>query len=233
MSITILYNDTRTMKWVFENDNTDVSEGVGFIFGDSRLWSLQGLDWNAFPMRKLIVVASRGAEVRSLYRFIHESLDNYVDRPVSIKVALGLNNLLNGQSPSVVFEHLISLKRDIMQQCHSCVFAFCDIAHINFEKSTRRQHFSTTQMNNRIDTLNKLIYSENKVLHSGSTPFLSTAVTKNVTRKDKKRGNRRYTVLHRYDSKLYDGIHVTMNCKKEWLHAFVKCFRLDSAKHFC
>ena len=109
--------------------------------------------------------------------------------------------------------------------------SFGDIARVNLDKSTHDQVLSSDEANDRIETLNKCIHSMNdytvlKMSRSPSSPFLATAVSRMVWRKDKKR-SKKYRVFYTNNAMLRDGIHLSESCKKLWIKTFIKCFSID------
>ena len=231
MSSKICYSDSHRLEWVLDNF-VDGSNDFGLLAGDSRLWGMDRYMWDNLLLSQLYAIAYRGATIERLRTHIMRALVGFEDKYVTIKLCMGLNNILAGDSPGTVMSQLVDIKESILRRHRFAMVSFGDIAHVNFEKSSRTQHFSTRQANNRIDTVNNLIHIENGINHHSifvrapAAPFLASAVTRVVRRRDKVR-DRRYNVLHRNDALLSDGIHVSPGCKRTWLKTFVKAFNKD------
>lgn len=230
-SVKLLFKDSHTIEWEYVRESNDSLYTVGLLVGDSRLWRMETFNWNDMPLSRIHVIAIRGAEVQALERSIMRAIYKHDSKCITVKLCLGVNNILNGDSPQIVFDHLKDLKSSILRNCSRALVSFSDIAQVNFDMSTRSQHFTTYQANARIDTLNGLIHAENKVicppfLRGGSTCFLSMTVAREIQRRDRRRGIR-YTVFHRNDAQLRDGIHVTDACKKKWVRIFNRSFQID------
>ena len=203
-----------------------------YIVGDSRTWVLDERVWSDFGYGRVTFLSMRGAEVDDISSDLLSSLRGRVEGEISsIKLCLGLNNVLNGQSPDSVFERLLILKQTLLREFDNIVVAFADIAPVDLSKwqDNRPFQLSNTQANCRIRAVNNLIYVENKkiyrpFLNPGSTPFLSRALVRDI--KCNFRGKPRQIVTVQ-KSFLRDGLHVTAPCKQRWVKTLTSSLKKD------
>lgn len=79
------YINSRTIQWVYKSSHSSQFVSVAFLFGDSRLFSLQGFNWSDIDVSEVHVVAIRGAEIQELDSHIFRVLDGYEDSYITIK----------------------------------------------------------------------------------------------------------------------------------------------------
>lgn len=204
-----------------------------FIVGDSRCWGLWDLNWDTLSLNELTLVASRGARIEDFSDTICDIMAPAATRYFSVKLALGVNNVLRGESPHRVISRLLQLKSKILAVYPDALVAFADVAMVNLEKyqqvTGRRQRFSSELINGRIQELNELIYIENNrlsgtYLRGGATPFLGQSVCRSRRRRTRQGVVR---IMRAQQSYLVDGLHVSDACRSDWVRTFLAAFRLD------
>lgn len=225
-----IFSDNRSHDWILYREPYNSAYTCGFVFGDSRTWNFQLQDWEHYPLSQVMVCARRGAEVQDMSHKILSVLSGYEGDYVSIKMCLGINNILNGESPGIIFDRLLALKSVIRSRYNFSLITFAEVAHVSLEQSTRMQFFSTKQANDRIDSLNQLILECNKVtfppfVRGGANCFLSRAITK--VRCKRKRNGTSYRVEKMQTSLLYDGIHAINECKVKWVNSIIASSKVD------
>lgn len=203
-----------------------------FIVGDSRTWRLDEKDWSDCVFNKITFISMRGGEVNDIKEYLLSALGGRTEAEyTSIKLCMGLNNVLNGHSPVIIFDELLNMKQHILRNYSNILMSFADIAPVNLNiyKGHKPLILSNTQANSRIDSLNKLIYKENlkiyrPFLRPASTAFFSKTLVRSV--KANIRGqNKRITTVQ--VSFLRDGIHGTDACKLRWVKTLKSSLNID------
>lgn len=205
---------------------------AALVFGDSRICNFIKFEWMGLNVNTLIVTAIRGAEIDEMFPIIFQKLRPYRNKFVSVKLCLGTNNILHGESPLVVFNKLRDCKRKILNDYEFGLVAFGDIAHVDFENegSTHIQVLTTSQANARIDAVNTLIHNENKVTYEpfhrgGASCYLAMHVSKLRQRKNLK--GHPYKKERMQRSRLRDGVHATNATKTYWIRSIIASINID------
>ena len=209
------------------------SQAHGVILSDSRCWGIWNMDWTGFALDDLMIVCQRGARVESFERIETRFSFSVMDR-VSFKLALGVNNILDGESARVVMGKLLGLRAHLMECYPMSLVVFGDVCPVNLDLYTsisgRPSRVSTLDANLAIEELNGLIHVENKLTHDfyprgGSAPFLAQGV--NRTRKVIGPDGKAYSGPVTRWGQLPDGLHVKDECKRYWIKSFIKSFGID------
>ena len=116
MSIKVIHFDGCSIHWRLSNTFGD-SKIRAVLVGDSRLWNLQKLSWPDFPLKFLDVVATRGAKIQDMHTQIFNVLSAVEgDSFVTLKICLGINNILFGDDPSLIADRLYKLESKYPQE---------------------------------------------------------------------------------------------------------------------
>ena len=224
--------DIRCYTNTFIISRPDTTIFSGYIIGDSRTWRIDERDWRDCVFNQSTFLSMRGAEVNDIRDDLFSTLLSRDGSEFSsVKLCLGLNNILNGHSPASVFEDLLEIKRQILRRCDNILVSFADIAPVNLDVYVghRPLILSNTQANSRIVALNELIYKENlkiyrPFLRPASTPFLSKTLVRSVKANIRGQGRRISTVQLSF---LRDGLHGTDKCKVRWVKTLKSSLLID------
>ena len=177
-----------------------------------------------------MIVCRRGARVEG-FEGIASRLNFSVMAKVSFKIAVGVNNILDGESPGFVMGRHLGLRTYLMECYPVSLVAFGEICPVNLDlyAASSASNVSSHDANMAIKELNGLIHVENKLKHDfysrgGSAPFLVQGVCR--TRRVNANG-RVYSGLVTRWSQLLDGLHVRDECKRYWINSFIRSFAID------
>ena len=81
------------------------------VIGDSRLWGSDRETWDNLEVNDLQVCAVRGGKVDELSALSLDKLKHFPRSYCIIKLCFGLNDILSGCTPELVFNKLLELKR--------------------------------------------------------------------------------------------------------------------------
>lgn len=234
MSLKFVCRFTDTVYEEHSLSKVNENDIMVLIFGDSRCFNLhRHIDsWSSLDVDRILICSWRGATVETFYDRILNIVGEFSHKRLIIKICLGVNNLLNADSPVIVFEKLKNLKNAIHRLCQCCLPSFGDIIPVDLENvNCKGNHqFSTHWVNTRIESLNKMFYAENKVCYppfsrGGATTFLSQIVRKERCKKSVT--GKKYRVQRSQNSLMYDGIHGVPVCKLKTSKALVASCKVD------
>lgn len=204
----------------------------GLVVGDSRLWRTDSFEWGDVNLNKVTLIPIRGGNTTHIQSYIVNWLDQRASNERStIKICIGVNDILSGISPSVVVDSLMQIKRHILRHYNYVLVSLAEIAPVDLNKWNLRHSsvLTDTQANNRITAANDLIKRENAVIYRpflrpAATPFLTHAL---IRRKRVEIRGVVKTIISFQKSVLYDGLHANNVCKKRWVTSIKRALNID------